>query len=154
MATKLPRITGHVQPKTKAQLSEISRTTGRPIGQILDVAIENLSVDRKDWVAQQAGYQTMLAVALLMALARKQLGNDQFAQVRDLAAQAALRVFGPLGERPFDIPVGFQWMRDWRPYSWPSSPMTIGKRVRHWRGLERGALVVSNGGLRHRPVLS
>ena len=86
MATKLPRITGHVQPKTKAQLSEISRTTGRPIGQILDVAIENLSVDRKDWVAQQAGYQTMLTVALLTALARKQLGNDQFTQVRDLAA--------------------------------------------------------------------
>ena len=106
MATKLPRITGHVQPKTKARLSEISRTTCRPIGRILDVAIENLSVDRKDWVAQQAGYQTMLTVALLTAVARKQLGNDQFTQVRDLAAQAALHVFGPLGERPFDIPVG------------------------------------------------
>jgi len=70
------------------------------------VAIENLSVDRKDWVAQQAGYQAMLTVALLTALARKQLGNDQLAQVRDLAAQAALHVFGRLGERPFDIPVG------------------------------------------------
>ncbi|WP_433949794.1 hypothetical protein [Brevundimonas bullata] len=79
MATKLPRITGYVQPKTKARLSEISRTIGMPIGWILDVAIENLAVDRKDWVAQQAGYQTMLAVALLTAMARKQLGNDQLA---------------------------------------------------------------------------
>ena len=75
MATKLPRITGHVQPKTKARLSELSRTTGRPIGRVLDVAIEPLSVDRKDWVAQQADYQAMLTVALLTALRQKAVGQ-------------------------------------------------------------------------------
>jgi hypothetical protein len=34
------------------------------------------------------------------------LGNDQFARVRDLAAQVALHVFGLLGERPFNFSVG------------------------------------------------
>jgi hypothetical protein len=39
------------------------------------VAIETLSVDRKDWVAQQADYQAMLTVALLTALRQKAVGQ-------------------------------------------------------------------------------
>jgi len=106
MTTKYPRLVGYVQPKTKARVYELAKAAGKPIGHILDEAVEQLAVDRKDWIVQQAGYQTMLTVALLSALAREQLGVERVAQVRDLAAKAALQVFGPLGERPFEVSAG------------------------------------------------
>jgi hypothetical protein len=67
--------------------------------------LANYSVDRKSWVAHQAGYQTVLGTAVMLALARKSLTTEELRDARRTAEQAAVILFGPLGKRPFDVDV-------------------------------------------------
>jgi hypothetical protein len=67
--------------------------------------LANYSIDRKSWVAHQAGYQTVLGTAVMLALARKSLTTEELRDARRTAEQAAVILFGPLGKRPFDVDV-------------------------------------------------
>jgi hypothetical protein len=88
---------------TKARLHQMSADQGMTYGQIIDDAIAQYSVDRKSWVAHQAGYQTVLATSIMLALARKSLTTEELRDARKTAEQAAVILFGPLGKRPFDV---------------------------------------------------
>ncbi|MNS33668.1 hypothetical protein D3C72_657840 [compost metagenome] len=105
MPTKLPRVSGYVQPDTHAKFSQLVAASGRSAGQVLDVAIANLHVDREAWIAHQSGYQTMMALALIAKMARKTLTADELIEARDAAREAAASVFGPLGKRPFEVDI-------------------------------------------------
>jgi hypothetical protein len=83
----------------------MSADQGMTYGQIIDEAIAQYNVDRKSWVAHQAGYQTLLGTAVMLALARKSLSKDELTEARKTAEQAAVLLFGPLGKRPFDVDV-------------------------------------------------
>jgi hypothetical protein len=54
-------------------------------GQIIDNAVAQYSVDRKSWVAHQAGYQTVLGKAVMVALARKSLTTEELREARKTA---------------------------------------------------------------------
>jgi len=88
-----------------ARIKELSRVEKRTIGSLVDDALANYSVDRKSWVAHQAGYQTVLGTAVMLALARKSLTTEELRDARRTAEQAAVILFGPLGKRPFDVDV-------------------------------------------------
>jgi hypothetical protein len=105
MTTKYPRLQCHVQPATMARINELKRLEQRQAGAVVDDAIANYMVDRKSWVAHQAGYQTLLGTAVMLALARKTLSKDELSEARKTAEQAAVLLFGPLGKRPFDVDV-------------------------------------------------
>ena len=105
MPSAMPRIQCHVMPVTKACLHQMSTDQGMTYGQIIDEAIAQYNVDRKSWVAHQAGYQTLLGTAVMLALARKSLSKDELTEARKTAEQAAVLLFGPLGIRPFDVDV-------------------------------------------------
>ena len=103
MTTKYPRLQCYVQPATMARIKELSRSEQRLVGAVVDDAIAQYSVDRKSWVAHQAGYQTVLATSIMLALARKSLTTEELRDARKTAEQAAVILFGPLGKRPFDV---------------------------------------------------
>lgn len=105
MPSKSPRLQCYIEPVTMARIKELSRVEKRTIGSIVDDALANYSVDRKSWVAHQAGYQTVLGTAVMLALARKSLTTEELRDARRTAEQAAVILFGPLGKRPFDVDV-------------------------------------------------
>ncbi len=103
MSTKIPRIWCYVQPHTKARLEELKTSLGRPIGEIVDEAVANLDADRKSWTIHQAAFQSMLALTITAALARKTLTTKEMDEAQDRAQRLAAVIFGPLGKRPFDV---------------------------------------------------
>jgi len=105
MPSAMPRIQCHVMPATKARLHQMSVDKGMTYGQVIDEAIAQHAIDRKSWVAHQAGYQTLLGTAVMLALARKSLTTEELRDARKTAEQAAVLLFGPLGKRPFDVDV-------------------------------------------------
>jgi hypothetical protein len=105
MPTRLPRVSGYVQPDTHIKFKQLMATSGRSAGQILDVAIANLHIDREAWIAHQSGYQTMMALSLIAKMAQKTLTADELIEARDAAREAAKSVFGPIGKRPFEVDI-------------------------------------------------
>lgn len=105
MPSKLPRITGYVQPDTHAKFSQLMEQSGRSAGQIIDIAIANLHVDREAWIAHQSGYQTMMALSLIAKMAQKALTSEELIEARNAAQEAAKSLFGPLGKRPFEVDI-------------------------------------------------
>ena len=105
MPTRLPRVSGYVQPDTHIKFKQLMATSGRSAGQILDVAIANLHIDREAWIAHQSGYQTRMALSLIAKMAQKTLTADELIEARDAAREAAKSVFGPIGKRPFEVDI-------------------------------------------------
>jgi acetyl esterase/lipase len=105
MTTRLPRVSGYVQPDTHAKFSQLVAVSGRSAGQVLDAAIANLHVDREAWIAHQSGYQTMMALSPIAKMARKTLTDDELIEAMKAAREAAKSVFGPLGKRPFEVDI-------------------------------------------------
>ncbi len=103
MATKYPRLQCYVQPATMARIKELSRSEQRLVGAVVDDAIANYTVDKKSWTIHQAAFQSMLALTITAALARKTLSTKEMDEAQDRAQRLAAVIFGPLGKRPFDV---------------------------------------------------
>ncbi len=105
MPSKSPRLQCYVEPVTMARVKELSRVENRPIGSIVDDALANYIVDQKSWTIHQAAFQSMLALTITAALARKTLSTKEMDEAQDRAQRLAAVIFGPLGKRPFDVDV-------------------------------------------------
>jgi hypothetical protein len=105
MTTKYPRLQCYVQPATMARIKELSRSEQRLVGAVVDDAIANYTVDKKSWTIHQAAFQSMLALTITAALARKTLSTKEMDEAQDRAQRLAAVIFGPLGKRPFDVDV-------------------------------------------------
>lgn len=103
MPTNLPRITAYVSKEAQQRLRTLAKTRGLSQSQVIEELINTAHLDRRDWIAQQAGHQTMLTLALLTALAKRTLNEEELAKVRQMGGQAGALLFGPLGKRPFDV---------------------------------------------------
>ena len=88
-----------------ARIKELSRSEQRLVGAVVDDAIANYTVDKKSWTGQQAAFQSMLALTITAALARKTLSAEEMGEAQDRAQRLAATIFGPLGKRPFDVDV-------------------------------------------------
>ena len=103
MPTNLPRITAYVSKEAQQRLRTHAKTRGLSQSQVIEELINTAHQDRRDWIAQQAGHQTMLTLALLTALAKRTLNEEELAKVRQMGGQAGALLFGPLGKHPFDV---------------------------------------------------
>jgi hypothetical protein len=103
MPTQLPRISAYVSKEAHARFLALAKTHGLTPRQLLEGLIDGAFQDKRDWMAQQSGHQTMLTLALVTALAKRTLKDDEIAKVRHMGGQAGALLFGPLGKRPFTV---------------------------------------------------
>ena len=97
MPTNLPRITAYVSKEAQQRLRTLAKTRGLSQSQVIEELINTAHQDRRDWIAQQAGHQTMLTLALLTALAKRTLNEEELAKVRQMGGQAGALLLVPLG---------------------------------------------------------
>lgn len=103
MPSNLPRVTAYLSKEAHQRLRTLSRTHGVSQSRVVEALINGAFPDKRDWIAQQSGHQTMLTLALVTALAKRTLTEEELAKVRHIGAQAGSMLFGPLEKRPFDI---------------------------------------------------
>tara|TARA_R110002051_G_scaffold41530_7_gene86147 strand:+ start:37454 stop:37843 length:390 start_codon:yes stop_codon:yes gene_type:complete len=103
MPSNLPRITAYLSKEAHQRLRTLSKTHGVSQSRVVEALINGAFPDKRDWIAQQSGHQTMLTLALVTALAKRTLTEDELAKVRHMGAQADVMLFDPLEERPFYV---------------------------------------------------
>ncbi len=103
MAGSHVRLQIRLPAEAAGRFHSLCRERGVQPAVLLEDLVDNASQDRRSWSVVQSGYQTMLTLALVTALAKRTLTDDELAKVRHMGHQAGALLFGPLGKRPFDV---------------------------------------------------
>lgn len=103
MASNLPRISHHVSVSAMAQFKTLQDRLGMRPADLLTYLINQEFEHADRYVQAQVGHQSVLALALTTAIARKELDSKEIEHVRGLASEAATLLFGPVPEMPYSF---------------------------------------------------
>lgn len=101
MSRQRPKIQAYVDHDVYRRAENMAKVQGKSMSELVVDALVAYSPGVAEWSAKQAGYQTMVTLSLVLAMAKRSMSEDEIKQARMVAGQAAEVVFGRLGERPF-----------------------------------------------------
>lgn len=103
MSSDLPRATAYIKPDQHQALKVRADAMGISLSDYLRRLIERDLEGEDAYVMRQLGHQMMFVAVVTGAIAKDRFSADQYDQLRKVAAQVGLTMFGPLPPRPFDV---------------------------------------------------
>lgn len=103
MASNLPRLSHHISVPAMRRFKALQDRLGMKPAQLLIYLIDREFENVDRYIQTQVGHQSMLALALTTAVARKELSAKEIEHVRGLASEAAMILFGPVPKIPYDF---------------------------------------------------
>lgn len=96
------RLSAYVGKPLADQFAREAAKVGLSTSGLLEHLIEQWAPTSEQYLARQTGHQTMMALALVGALAKRTLSDAEYADARALGVQAGKLAFGDLPPRPFE----------------------------------------------------
>ncbi|NEX91184.1 CopG family transcriptional regulator [Caulobacter sp. 17J65-9] len=99
MATKPLNLS--INTETRRRLDELAADRGVSMSQVVEDLIDEAWGSQEHYFLKQTAFQSFLGMALSIAVARKTLGPEVMADVRQQAADAAHKLFGAPPEKRY-----------------------------------------------------
>lgn len=103
MSSDLPRATAYLQPDQHQALKARAEAIGITLSDYLRRLVERDLAGEDAYVMRQLGHQMMFVAVVTGALAKDRFTAGEYDQLRKVASQVGLAMFGPLPPRPFDV---------------------------------------------------
>lgn len=100
------RLVTYVDPDTARDFERRASEQGLSVSALLGQLIQDYLPSSETYYVRQTGHQLMMVLAMVTALAKKELSDSDMAAVREVAKKAAAAAFGTVPARPFTADLG------------------------------------------------